>query len=113
MDRKTVLEENAKFPPLPDISPKPRSRRNIDGSTTEYSVVDYDVFYATSHSGKAFAIHKLETKSGREEFRIGYYMIGHKPGRMKGKWVWAQYAPMMSRDEMALVFERVKKKGWI
>ncbi len=35
-------------------------------------------------------------ENGREEFRLGYYMIGVKP-RMAGKWTWGQFATIISR----------------
>jgi len=77
-----------------------------------YTVVDEDVFLAKGNRNKAFAIHKLEYKDGHEEFRIGYYMIAVRP-RAKGKWAWGQFAPMMTREEMAEIFKRLKKRGWI
>jgi len=39
-------------------------------------------------------------------------MIAHKP-RMKGKWAWGQFAPMMTEAEMVEIFDRLKAKGWI
>jgi hypothetical protein len=77
-----------------------------------YTVVDEDVFVAPTNSDKAFAIHKLKFSDGRTEFRIGYYMIAQRP-RVKGKWAWGQYAPMMTKEEMAEIFSRVKAKRWI
>lgn len=79
-----------------------------------YTVDDEDVFFASSHpsGNKAFALHKLKFDDGREVFRIGYYMIAERP-RGRGKWAWGRFAPMMTREEMAEIFDRAKKKGWI
>lgn len=77
-----------------------------------YTVIDEDVFIAATNPKKAFAIHKLKSTDGRENFRIGYYMIAERP-RVKGKWAWGQFAPTMSKEEMIAIFDRAKAKGWI
>jgi hypothetical protein len=99
-------------PPLPTRLGKISTRKNIQGLPMVYTVVDEDVFIAASNPNKAFAIHNLKFTDGREEFRIGYYMIARRP-RAKGKWAWGQYAPMMTKEDMALIFGRVKAKGWM
>ena len=78
----------------------------------EYEVIDEDVFPAPSNPKKAFCLQKLKFSDGREEFRIAYYMIAHKP-RMKDKWAWGQFAPMMTKEEMQEIFRRVTEKGWL
>ncbi len=84
----------------------------IDGRPTSYEVVDEVLFLAPSNERKAFCLHKLKFEDGREEFRIAYYMIAEKP-RMHGKWAYGQFAPMMTKDEMRMIFEKAKTKGWI
>jgi hypothetical protein len=99
-------------PALPSRRGKTTKTKGIDGRSIEFTVVDEDIFPALSNEGKAFCLHKIRHKTGKEEFRIGYYMIAHKP-RMKGKWAWGQYAPIMTAEEMRMIFERAKAKGWI
>jgi len=99
-------------PPLPSRLGKTTRTKGIDGHPVEFTVVDEDVFPALSNEGKAFCLHKIRHSTGKEEFRIGYYMIAHRP-RMKGKWAWGQYAPIMTAQEMQMIFERAKTKGWI
>ncbi len=99
-------------PSLPSRRGKTTRRKDINGRPMVYKVVDEVVFVAGGNHKKAFAIHKLEYGDGREEFRIGYYMIAVRP-RAKGKWAWGQFAPMMTREEMAEIFKRLRKKGWI
>ena len=77
-----------------------------------YKVIDEEVFLAPSNKNKAFCLHKLQFDDGREEFRIAYYMIAHKP-RMKGKWAYGQFAPMMTSKELALILQKAKSKGII
>jgi hypothetical protein len=99
-------------PPLPSRLGKTTSGKTIRGGPMVYTVVDEDVFPAAANPNKAFAIHKLRFRDGREEFRLGYYMIAYGP-RMKGKWAWGQYAPMMTKEDMAVIFRHAKAKGWL
>jgi hypothetical protein len=95
-------------PRLPSGKGKTRRLKTIDGHPRSYEIVDEEVFLASSDSGKAFAIHKLKYDDGSVEFRIGYYMIGRNP-KMRGKWAWGQYAPMMTEQEMEEIFDRAQK----
>ena len=97
-------------PPLPSRLGKTTKTKGIDGHPVEFTVVDEDIFRAPSNPGKAFCLHKIQHTSGKVEFRIGYYMIAHRP-RMKGKWAWGQYAPIMTAEEMQMIFERARAKG--
>jgi len=97
---------------LPTRLGKTTRRRTIYGEPMVYTIVDEDVFVAPSNKDKAFCLHKLRHHDGREEFRIAYYMIAQK-SRMKGKWAYGQFAPMMTREEMSLIFQRAQAKGWI
>ena len=99
-------------PSLPKRLGKKTITKKIDGKPLVYTVIGEDIFRAKSNSNKAFCIHKLRHEDDKEEFRIGYYMIAHKP-RMKGKWAWGQFAPMMTKEEMIEIFDRIKAKKWI
>ncbi len=87
-------------------------RKTIDGKPMIYEVIDDDIFLAPSNNRKAFCLHKIRFNDGTELFRIAYYMIAEKP-RMRGKWAYGQFAPMMTKEEMTLIFEKAKAKGWI
>jgi hypothetical protein len=106
------MDPAAIIPPLPSRKNKTTKTKGIDGSDMIYTVVDEDIFPAKSNPQKAFCLHKIRHSDGREEFRIGYYMIAYRP-RMKGKWAWGQFAPIMARSEMVEIFERAKKLGWL
>jgi len=97
-------------PQLPSRKGRVTTFKNIHGRRETYTVVDEEVFVAPESQAKdkAFAIHKLKFDDGREEFRIGYYRIAQRP-RMKGKWAWGQYAPMMTAKEMTEIFYRAEK----
>jgi hypothetical protein len=91
---------------------KRTNRKTIDGQPMVYEVIDEDIFLAPSNDRKAFCLHKLRFDDGKEQIRIAYYMIAEKP-RMRGKWAFGQFAPMMTTEEMSLIYERAKAKGWI
>jgi hypothetical protein len=99
-------------PPLPRRIGKSTRTRRIDGSPLNYSVEDEVSFVAPSNPGKAFYLQKLVFDDGRIEFRICYYMIAHRP-RMKGKWAFGQFAPMMTPEELKLLFDKAQEKGWL
>ena len=99
-------------PPLPKRLGKKTRTEKIDGKPLIYTVIDEDIFLAKSCKNKAFCLHKLRYENGKEQFRIGYYMIAHKP-RMRGKWAWGQFAPMMTKEEMVEIFNRLKEKKWM
>jgi hypothetical protein len=40
-------------------------------------------------------------EDGREQIRVGYYVIGKKP-KMGGRWVWGQFATMMPLEDRSL-----------
>ncbi len=87
-------------------------RKTIDGKPLVYEVVDEEIFLAPSNNHKAFCLHKLRMEDGREIFRIAYYMVAEK-SRMRGKWAYGQFAPMMTKEEMVIIFEIIQAKGWI
>jgi len=98
---------------LPSRLGKTTRTKTIDGQPMVYTVEDEDVFLAPSNPEKAFCLQKLHFEDGRTRFRISYYMIAHKP-RMRGRWAFGQFAPMMTGEaELRLIFERAKQKGWI
>jgi len=93
--------------------------RRIDGSPLAYLVED-EVVVESSNEGKLFYLQKLLHfdhatecyESGAIEYRLCYYMIAHKP-RMRGRWAFGQFAPMMTPAELQAVFEAARRKGWL
>ena len=99
-------------PKLPCRLGKTTRAKTIDGSPLVYTVEEEDVFIAPSNVEKAYCLQKLRLDDGTVGYRICYYMIAKKP-RMKGKWAFGQFAPMMTSEEMCLIFEKAKAKGWV
>jgi hypothetical protein len=51
-------------------------------------------------------------ENGHDEFRIAYYMIGHK-GRARGRWAFGQFAPIMTPEDLAEIIARMRSLGWM
>ena len=100
------------LPSLPSRIGKTTTRKRIDGTPLVYTVEDEVTIPSTSCAGKTFYFQKLRFKDGNVEFRICYYMIAHKP-RTRGKWAFGQFAPMMTAEELRLIFDAAKGKGWL
>lgn len=54
----------------------------------------------------------LRGKPTKVEVRLGYYIIGKKP-KMRGKWVWGQFAALMPIKDFRHLVREAKKRGWI
>ena len=77
-----------------------------------YTVLDEIVHIPPSNPGKAIYLQMLRFDDGREEMRLCYYMIGHKP-RAKGKWLFGQFALMIRREDFDEIMSKAREKGWV
>jgi hypothetical protein len=100
--------------PLPPSRIGKVTRRNyIDGRPMVYTVLDEIVYVPETNLGKAFYLQLLRFEDdGREEMRLCYYMIGHRP-RARGKWLFGQFAPMICRKDFDAIMTQAREKGWI
>lgn len=53
-------------------------------------------------------IHK-NAKEGDVEYRIGYFIVG-KNGRMKDKWTWGQFCPIIPPEDFKELIKEAKRK---
>ena len=119
MNVETVVLAVADIPPLPSprIGQETNTRR-IDGSRLHFVVRDGVCLQAPSNPFKAFILQKIEIddgeglENGHIEIRIAYYMVAHKESR-RGKWLFGQFAPMMTIDEYGLIQREVEGRGWL
>jgi hypothetical protein len=107
------------IPRLPvDRIGKVTRRKKIDGSRLIFRVEEQDLFQAPSNPRKAYLLQRLRMDDGRgfehghDEFRIAYYMIGHK-GRSRNKWAFGQFAPIMTPEDLAAIVQRMRDRGWL
>jgi hypothetical protein len=86
--------------------------RNPDGSSLLWKVVD-EIRQMESDE-KILVLQRLARKDspGIEMLRFGYYILGTKP-KMKGKWIWGQFAPFVSKSDFAAIVKEAKKRKWL
>jgi len=102
------------IPPLPNhVGDLPKPLTYIDGRSTTYKVLDEITRIPPSNPGKALYLHLLQfADDGRKEMRLCYFMIAHRR-RMKGKWVFGQFAPMIGEEDFCYLISEARKRGWI
>ena len=102
------------YPPLPSkIGKRGTLVFPPDGHEQHFTIADE---ITRQHSGVPSKIICLQLLrfdgDGREQVRVGYYVIGKKP-KMLGRWIWGQYATMMPLEDFKALIQQAEKKGWM
>jgi hypothetical protein len=97
-------------PPTPNNIGKRRKIKTISGSEVFLTVVDEIVVPQGKRKLIYFQQLQFEADS-RIEYRLTYYMLGHKPARL-GRWVFGQYSIMIPAEELSLVLKEARSRGW-
>jgi len=101
---------NTALPPQPSNIGKRRTFTGITGSKVHLTVIDEII--VPHGPGKLIYFQQFKFEEDqRIEYRLTYYMIGHKPGR-KGKWVFGQYSLMLPAEELAVLLKEARSRGW-
>lgn len=100
-------------PPAPNNIGKHRSAKRPDGRRFYFTIAD-EIHIAQSRAPhKLIYLQRIRFEAdGRDELRLGYYIIGKKK-RMRGRWVWGQYATMLPLEDFVQIIKRAKQKGWL
>ncbi len=113
--------------PAPKVNPKgkvvePEKRPNNIGKrrrittiwgTKRHMVIEDEILHKqhnAPHKLISFQRIRLEEED-RIEYRLGYYMIGVKPGA-KGRWVWGQFCLLIPEKDLKAVLRKAERKGW-
>lgn len=99
------------LPKLPDNINKRGSLRAPDGKEYHYKIVEQIHKFQSDDPEKAIVLQKILFDDGRIEIRLAYYIIGKKP-KMKGQWVWGQFATLMPIKDFQAIYNEAKSKGW-
>ena len=83
----------------------------LDGNILRFKIVDEIRRVQSDMAEKTLCLQRIKFEDGREEFRLGYYIIGKLP-KMKGKWVWGQFAPLIPREDFVSIIHEAEKRGW-
>ena len=65
-----------------------------------------------AQKNKKLVFQQIRFTDGREQIRIGYYVMGQK-GDMIDRWVWGRNAPLMDVKELASLLKQANAKGWL
>lgn len=77
-----------------------------------YKIVDEIHIFQRHSRTKLIYLQKIELENGKEELRLGYFIIGKKPA-MRGRWVWGQYATFLPVQDFKKIYSMAKKKRWL
>jgi len=105
------------LPELPFKLPRKGLLREPTGEKFPFTIVKEvrhpQSWFAAGTGAKILCLQLLELEhNGKQELRLGYYIIGKKP-RMLRKWVWGQYATMMPIEDFYTLVEMARKEGWL
>ncbi len=101
-------------PELPPSIGKKGVITDIDGNKQCFTVIDEIRREQSTYTDKVICLQQLQFEDdGRIELRLAYYIIGKKPGKTKGKWVWGQFATMMPIEDFRAIVHEATRKGWI
>jgi hypothetical protein len=77
-----------------------------------HRIIDEIYIFQRRSRSKLIYLQKIKLDNGREEFRLGYYIIGKKPA-MRGRWVWGQYATFLPVQGFKRIISMAKKRRWL
>lgn len=100
------------LPALPPNIGKRGQQKLPSGRVVPYRIKDEIRVPQTGMPEKILCLQLIEfEKDKRSEVRLAYYIIGKKP-RMRGRWVFGQYATFMLVKDFKVLIRRAEKKGW-
>jgi hypothetical protein len=99
-------------PPPPNHVGDVIETKHPDGSSRRHIIVDEIHIYQTGTKKKLIYLQRIKRHRGKEEFRLGYFIIGKKP-RMCGRWVWGQYATFLPASDLKRIIRMARGKGWL
>ncbi len=100
------------FPDLPsNVGKRGKTVMPPDGEVFRYEIVDEVREFQDDSKTKVIVLQLIKFDDKRTEVRLGYYIIGKKP-KMRGRWVWGQFAAFMPTHIFQSVIRQATKRGW-
>ena len=82
-----------------------------NGLIIRYVVKDEVRAFQNARKDKIIVMQLMEFEDQRQEIRVGYYIIGKLP-KMRGRWVWGQFAAFMPIGIFRQLIRKATKRGW-
>ena len=100
------------LPKLPStVGKRGKSVMPPDGRIVAYEVIDEVRSFQDPSKEKVLILQLMRLATGKKEVRVGYYIIGKLP-KMKGKWVWGQFAAFMPLSVFSKLVRLATRRGW-
>lgn len=99
------------YPERPSHIGKQGQAKDPDGTVFKYVIVDEVSIPQSDAPHKLIYLQKIEFEDKRVELRLCYYIIGKLP-KMKGRWVFGQFATFLPAKDFKVIVNKARKKGW-
>ncbi|MDP1716295.1 MAG: hypothetical protein Q8L41_16275 [Anaerolineales bacterium] len=100
------------YPDKPNNIGKQGQARHPDGRVERYTIVGEICMPQTGSKTKLIYLQKIQFDGDKSELRLCYYIIGKLP-KMKGKWVFGQYATFLPANDFKAITDEARNRGWI
>jgi len=101
------------LPPWPSSKGKRKPIKNIRGETRHLLIRDEIRRVQSNAPDKLIVFQMIEIEEDRQtQFRLGYYMIGVKPGA-KGRWVWGQFCLLIPAEDLHDILNEARERKWL
>jgi len=98
---------------LPNNIGKPRCIKTIYGAKCYFIIEDEILHNQHDAHNKLIGFQRIKFEAdNRIEYRLGYYMVGVKPGA-KGRWVWGQFCLNFTGERSQNNPEESRKKRMV
>jgi len=106
------LDREGDLPPWPSNKGKRKRITNIHGEPRHLIIHDEIRRTQSSYPNKLIVFQKLEIEEDKViEYRLGYYMIGVKPGA-RGRWVWGQFCLLIPEEDLMAILAEARALKW-
>jgi hypothetical protein len=100
------------YPKWPDNVGKRGKSVFPDKSIRRYRIADEIRREQTGSTNKVIYLQRIEFEDGEIQLRLCYYTIGKLP-KMKGKWVFGQFATFLPAKDFKAIVTEARRKEWI
>ncbi|MBL8110280.1 MAG: hypothetical protein JNJ96_11490 [Anaerolineales bacterium] len=107
-----LMKKTSGFPERPITIGKKGKSQLPNGNIEKFTIVDEICIPQSGLPSKLIYLQKIRFDDGKKELRLCYYIIGKLP-KLRGKWVFGQYATFLPSRDFRTITNKAKKKGWI
>lgn len=106
------MKSSITYPEKPNHIGKKGQAKDPDGTISKYTIVDEISIPQSDVPHKLIYLQKIQFEDKKIELCLCYYIIGKLP-KMKGKWVFGQFATFLPVKDFKVITKEAKKRGWI